>query len=90
MTPSGTVRQNGLAIRALREKDGWTLVALAEYLGVVKSTVSKIENEQQRVQASLLNQIARALCVPVGALVRDGVATLPEYVPAAQPQRRAS
>jgi DNA-binding XRE family transcriptional regulator len=64
-------RQNGAAIRALREKDGWSQTALAREVGIRQATLSGIESESANAQVTTLNRIARALRVPVAAVMRD-------------------
>jgi transcriptional regulator with XRE-family HTH domain len=64
-------RQNGLAIRALREKDGWSQSALAEAAGIRQASLSAIENEQSNAAVRTLNTLARRLRVPVAAIMRD-------------------
>lgn len=64
-------RQNGAAIRALREKDGWTQAALAEAVGIRQATLSAIESESASAYVTTLNLIARAMRVPVAAIMRD-------------------
>jgi transcriptional regulator with XRE-family HTH domain len=72
VTRSGTVpRQNGPAIRALREKDGWTQKALAEAAGLRQASLSDIEREASSATAITLNKLARNLGVPVAAILRD-------------------
>ena len=63
-------RQNGPAIRALREKDGQSQTALAKSARIDQSTLSAIENELSSAPATTLNRIARGLCVPVAAITR--------------------
>lgn len=64
-------RQNGAAIRALREKDGWSQTALAEKVGIRQASLSAIESESANAYITTLNLIARALRVPVAAIMRD-------------------
>lgn len=64
-------RQNGPAIRAIREKDGWTQTGLAKAAGIRQATLSGIENETSSATVVTLNRIARKLRVPVGAIMRD-------------------
>lgn len=64
-------RQNGLAIRALREKDGWSQSALATAAGIRQASLSAIESEQSNATVRTLNILARQLRVPVAAIMRD-------------------
>lgn len=65
------VRQHGPALRALREKDGWSQNKFAKAVGIHQSTLSAIENEQQNASIPTLNLIARKLRVPVDAIMRN-------------------
>jgi transcriptional regulator with XRE-family HTH domain len=52
---------NGVKIRALREKLGWTQVALAEAIGVTSNTVARWERGEMAISeptARLLQKIA--------------------------------
>lgn len=64
-------RQNGPAIRAIREKDGWTQTALAKAAGIKQATLSAIESELTNTTVATLNKLARNLRVPVAAIMRD-------------------
>lgn len=64
-------RQNGPAIRAIREKDCWTQTALAKAVGIRQGTLSDIETEAASATVVTLNKIARKLRVPVDAIMRD-------------------
>jgi transcriptional regulator with XRE-family HTH domain len=65
-------RQNGEAIRTLREKDGWkSQQAFADAVGLSQAALSNIEREMRQTRVSTLNRIARALGVPVAAIMRD-------------------
>ncbi len=64
-------RQNGAAIRSLREKDGWSQDALAKAAGLRQATLSVIETEYSNATVRTLNRIARQLRVPVAAIMRD-------------------
>lgn len=63
-------RQNGLAIRAIREKDGWTQTKFAAAVGIAQGTLSAIERELDNASVPVLNVIARTLAIPVGAITR--------------------
>lgn len=56
-------------LRAWREHKGLTLQALAEAAGLSKPFVSQIEGGRRTGSAATLKKLARALGVPVGALV---------------------
>jgi transcriptional regulator with XRE-family HTH domain len=70
-------RQNGPAIRALREKDGWSQTGLAKAAGIEQCTLSLIESESTNARVSTLNALARRLRVPVDAIMRDHDETTP-------------
>jgi HTH-type transcriptional regulator / antitoxin HipB len=63
-------RQNGLAIRVIREKDGWSQNQLAKMVGIAQPSLSEIENETVNAKIVTLNRIARQLHIPVGAITR--------------------
>lgn len=65
------VRQNGAAIRALREKDGYSQQGLAKAAHITQTALSAIERDAASAYVTTLNRIARALCVPVSAIIRD-------------------
>lgn len=73
-TPGDTeslLRQNGAAIRALREMDGWTQQALAERTGFRQATISAAESEVSNATLITISKMARALRVPADAIMRD-------------------
>lgn len=72
-TTSTAPRQNGAAIRALREKDGCTQTAFAKAVGIRQASLSQIENEAVNAGVATLNLIARALHVPVAAITRNRI-----------------
>jgi transcriptional regulator with XRE-family HTH domain len=63
-------RQNGLAIRVIREKDGLSQGKLAEMVGIAQPSLSEIENETVNARVVTLNRIAHQLHIPVGAITR--------------------
>jgi transcriptional regulator with XRE-family HTH domain len=69
--PVTRTRQNGAAIRALREKDGWTQDGLASASGINQAYLSLIESETRDAPVTTINRIARALRVPVAAIMRE-------------------
>lgn len=64
-------RQNGLAIRHLRIKDGTKPGEFATKARISYSTLDNIENERKNASPEVLHRIAQALDVPIGALLRD-------------------
>jgi transcriptional regulator with XRE-family HTH domain len=76
----GKPTQNGPAIRALREKDGWTQTAFAKAVGIRQASLSNIESETSNATIATLNLIARRLRVPLDAIMRDRDEGRPEEV----------
>lgn len=68
---SKTVRQNGLAIRHMRIKDGMKPGEFANKALISYSTLDNIENERKSAGVEVLHRIAKALDVPVQAIIRD-------------------
>jgi len=64
-------RQNGPAIRALREKDGYKQRGFARLVGLSQGGLSAIEAEKDNAEVATLNRIARQLRVPAAAIMRD-------------------
>lgn len=65
------LRQNGAAIRSLREKDGWHQPEFARKVGMSQSALSNIEREKRSARPATIHRIARALRVPVAAITRE-------------------
>jgi transcriptional regulator with XRE-family HTH domain len=65
------LRQNGAAIRSLREKDGWHQPEFARRVGMSQSALSNIEREKRSARPATIHRIARALRVPVAAITRE-------------------
>jgi transcriptional regulator with XRE-family HTH domain len=65
------LRQNGPAIRSLREKDGWHQPEFARKVGMSQSALSNIEREKRSARPATIHRIARALRVPVAAITRE-------------------
>jgi transcriptional regulator with XRE-family HTH domain len=70
---STRLRQNGAAIRSLREKDGWHQPEFARKVGMSQSALSNIEREKRSARPATIHRIARALRVPVAAITREYV-----------------
>ena len=68
---AGRLRQNGAAIRSLREKDGWHQPEFARKVGMSQSALSNIEREKRSARPATIHRIARALRVPVAAITRE-------------------
>jgi transcriptional regulator with XRE-family HTH domain len=70
-SPSPRVtRQNGIAIRVIREKDGISQNQLAKAVGIRQPSLSEIEGESVSARVVTLNMIARQLGIPVAAIMR--------------------
>jgi transcriptional regulator with XRE-family HTH domain len=67
----GKLRQNGAAIRSLREKDGWHQPEFARKVGMSQAALSNIEREKRSARPATIHRIARALRVPVAAITRE-------------------
>lgn len=67
----GKLRQNGPAIRSLREKDGWHQPEFARKVGMSQAALSNIEREKRSARPATIHRIARALRVPVAAITRE-------------------
>jgi XRE family transcriptional regulator, regulator of sulfur utilization len=67
----GRLRQNGAAIRSLREKRGWHQPDFARMAGMTQSALSNIEREKRGARPATIHRIARALRVPVAAITRE-------------------
>src|SRR5215472_11876582 len=67
----GRLRQNGAAIRSLREKDGWHQPEFARQVGMSQAALSNIEREKRCARPATIHRIARVLRVPVAAITRD-------------------
>jgi transcriptional regulator with XRE-family HTH domain len=77
-TTSETVRQNGPAVRALRQREGLTVDALSKRVTAAGINLSvphlrNIENEHKNASVAHLAAIAKALDVPLAAIRRDAV-----------------
>jgi XRE family transcriptional regulator, regulator of sulfur utilization len=72
------LRQNGAAIRSLREKDGWHQPEFARRVGMSQSALSNIEREKRSARPATIHRIARALRVPVAAITREPAERWPE------------
>lgn len=64
-------RQNGPAIRSLREKDGYSQNDFAKVIGMTPANLCMIETEASSARVITLNKIARQLRVPVAAVMRE-------------------
>lgn len=69
--PSKSTRHNGAAIRAMRIKDGMKPGPFATKALISYAHLDNIENERKQASPEVLYRIAKALNVPVEAIVRD-------------------
>lgn len=61
---------NGQALRAIRERSGYSIRGLAAESGIAKSTISAIEQGDRPVpQPATIRALASALLVPTTALL---------------------
>lgn len=67
----GRLRQNGTAIRSLREKDGRHRPEFARKAGMTQSAPSNIERGGRGTRPVTIRRIVRALRVPVAAITRE-------------------
>lgn len=63
-------RYLGNTIRELRQRDGLTIAAVAERVGISRGMLSKIENAQTATSLETLSKLAGALGVSLAALFR--------------------
>lgn len=78
MSRVGTaVVQNGAAIKALREANGWRSGKFATAVMISTPYLSNIEAERKNCPPDLLRRIADKLGVPLAA-IKNGIASLDE------------
>lgn len=75
-----TLRANGPAIRAIRERTGISLSALALCAGINKGQLSRIEREHSETSAPVLRALADRLGVPLEAITHRAAEPQPEAV----------
>jgi transcriptional regulator with XRE-family HTH domain len=63
----------GTIVRRLRQERGWKLAEMSEATGIPISTLSKIENDKLTLSYDKLQQLARSLKIPLGALFADAM-----------------
>jgi transcriptional regulator with XRE-family HTH domain len=59
----------GKRIRALRKKQGWTQVYMAEYVGIDRSFISDLENGRKEICIRNLELLATAFGMSVSKLM---------------------
>lgn len=67
------VRINHEALRALRERSGYTVSAFATASGIDRSHLSNIEAGRRQASPDAIRKMAETLKVPVTALIVDPV-----------------
>jgi len=65
------MRNIGERIKAIREQLNMTQAQLAEKVGVVRSHIAKIENNDTNGSLDVLQRLATALGVPVAKLLEE-------------------
>lgn len=65
------MRLNKAALKALRERSGMTVTALAEAAGVKQAHLSNIEAGRRNASPDVVVALARALKVPLPAILAD-------------------
>ena len=80
----------GAQIAALRERQGWSQRALAKWVGLDQSAVSRIEAGRRRLSAEELHRFADVLHVTADVLLRGGPADArrADPTPASRSRRR--
>jgi transcriptional regulator with XRE-family HTH domain len=68
LLPARSVAKPGAALKALRRKQGWTLVEVSRRTGLPTSTLSKIENDKMSLTFDKLSRIGAGLRIDIAAL----------------------
>ena len=76
------MKANGPAIRALRERSGWSLTDLAREAAIDITHLSRMETGKRAGTPRQLCEIARILQVPVTVVATSGPEPETEQVPA--------
>ncbi len=66
------MRINGEALRAIRERTGYSITELADTSGVDRTTISRIESGRRRGTAAQCRSLAEALDIPQTAISARG------------------
>ena len=80
----------GVQIARLREQQGWSQRALAKWVGIDQSAVSRIEAGRRRLSADELQRFADALHISADELLRGTPAAAPAAAPASRTARPRS
>lgn len=76
-------RQNGVAMRAFRQKVEISVIEMAGYLGMHPQSLRNIENGRRPASPKAIKDAARILGVPIEAITRSGTAAgIDEEAPA--------
>lgn len=65
------MRINGAALRAIRERSGLTITALAQGVGISQPHLSNVELGRRTLASRVAVQIAAELRVPLAAILAD-------------------
>lgn len=65
------VRQNGSAIRVIRQLHGLSLRRLARDAGLTHGYLQRVETEKREASPDALDRIASAMNIPVDAVLRE-------------------
>jgi len=67
-----TVAKPGVALKALRERNRWTLAEVKDRTGIPVSTLSRIENDQVSPTYDMLMKLSRGLDIDLADLLAIG------------------
>jgi len=70
--PSAAQARPGAALRAIRNKKGWTLAEVSERTGLPVSTLSKVENDRMSLTYDKLARISTGLEIDISELFGSG------------------
>lgn len=70
------MRINHEALRALRERSGYTISGFASEAGIDRSHLSNIEAGRRQASPDAIRRMAETLKVPVTALIADPAAVV--------------
>ena len=70
--PAAPEAKPGAALRAIRNKKGWTLAEVSERTGLPVSTLSKVENDRMSLTYDKLARISTGLDIDISVLFGSG------------------
>jgi transcriptional regulator with XRE-family HTH domain len=70
--PGAAEARPGAALRAIRNKKGWTLAEVSQRTGLPVSTLSKVENDRMSLTYDKLARISTGLDIDISALFGSG------------------